>query len=336
MKNLLISVAGLLALSIGSNAQTINIEDMTPQIGDVYTKGTSNYFSPGEAGTNQIWDLSGLIASDTYTETITDPTGLPGAVYFPDASYASVYDDESTINYYNVNNNRIETIGIYLEFGIMTLANPLTKIEFPLSFQTTYSDTYESYMDLGGFENHEIGVATVTVDGSGTLITPAGTFTDVLRLKQIVKGELTLTSNGEHYSTDSVTSTTYLFVKAGYSVPLVSLGISQFGETITENASFYIDSTVGLDKLSPFKDLTIFPVPVRSDFIVNFDLKTSAEVSFNLFSVDGRMVAQLGKDLLPAGDNTLALRLPKNISSGVYLLQIQTPESTLTKKIVVQ
>lgn len=70
--------------------------------------------------------------------------------------------------------------------------------------------------------------------------------------------------------------------------------------------------------------------------MVNMDLETAGEVSFSLLSITGRMIAQVGKDFLPKGENTRSLSLPDNTASGIYLLQIQTPESTLTKKIVVQ
>ena len=337
MKKLLLSIAGLLVLSLASTAQTITIGQMTPQIGDAYTLADCDHFSSGAAGSNQTWNLSGLTANETNIFTITNPAGLPGADNFPNASFASVITGQQAIGYSNVVANRIETLGMYSPQGLTIYADPITEFEFPLSYQSTYADSFERSTDMGGGTIvKETGDVSVLVDGAGTLITPAGTFTDVLRLKYDIESQVLFIVDGVVYANTPVTSTTYYFIKSGYSAPLARATSSlSSGQTI-ESATYYVGSTVGLDKLSPVNDLTIYPVPVLNDFTVNMDLKTSAEVTFYLFSIDGRMIAQLGKGFLSAGDNTRALSLPENTASGVYLLQIQTPESTLTKKIVVQ
>ena len=338
MKNLFLSVAGLLALSIGSTAQTINIEDMTPQMGDIYTAALSFMaVSPGTSGLNQMWDLSGLndywIA--TSTSTIVSPEGLPGAENFPNATHANPTDGQESIAYISYGNNKIEMVGVYNPYAIKIYPNPKSNIEFPLSFQTSWSDTYEmnATADDGTF-TQEIGTTTSIVDGSGTLITPTGTYTDVLRMKQAIEKQVITSVDGQVVSSYTNALVDYMFLKAGYAVPLAIVAdVNSSG--IGSWASYSISSIVGLDKLSPVNELTIFPVPVINNFTINMDLEASTEVTFNLFSLDGRMIAQLGKDLLPSGYNTRALRLPKNTASGVYLLQIQTPESALTKKIVV-
>ncbi|NEN23052.1 T9SS type A sorting domain-containing protein [Cryomorpha ignava] len=336
MRNLLYTF-GFVACSLISSAQTINIGDMTPQIGHVYTQENSDYVSPGTSGANQTWDLSGMTTNQTFTTTISSPVGLPGAEDFPSATFASVIQGQESIGYSAVINNRIEIVGLYTPTASMTYPNPQTQLQFPLSFQSTYSDTYERNVDFGGgIGNQEIGEASTIVDGYGTLITPTGTYTDVLRLKQDVEADLNTTSNGQVISTIPFTSVTYVFIKVGFIVPLASIVTSEFSGQTTEFATYYISSTVGLDKVSPVNNITIFPVPIVNDFTVNLNLEGADNVTFELFSIDGRMVAQLGKEFLPKGENTRSFTLPQSTASGVYLLQIKTPDSALMKKILVQ
>lgn len=337
MKKNLLSLISLLAFSLGAAAQTINIGDMSPQIGYVYTQGNSAYISPGESGANQTWDLSGLSSDETFVTTITAPAGLPGATNFPNATFASVISGQDAIGYSAIQSNRIEIVGLYTQTVVMTYPNPQTQLEFPLSYQATYSDTYERSADFGGgILNQETGTTSTLVDGSGTLITPSGTYTDVLRLKQEAESNLATIVNGEVVSEIPFSSTTYVFVKAGYSTPLASVGTSEFATQIEEFATYFISSTVGLDNVSPVSELTIFPVPVVSDFTIRANIESAADVTFSLFSVDGRMVAQLGNNFLPKGEYIQSFSLPENTASGVYFIQIKTPGSVIMEKIVVQ
>jgi len=337
MKRYILSLFGLLALSSGCLSQTITLGDMTPVLGDIYVGARSNYVSPGMEGENQIWDLSDLNELTTFVSTHSSPEGLPGSENFSGATFAFEVEGTSTVVYSEIGNNKIEDVGLYRNTGIQIYDNPHTALQFPLSFQTSYSDTFESTLYLNNDAvNHETGLSSAVVDGYGTLITPTGTFGDVLRLKYESESEINTFIDGEIVSTMSRSVINYLFLKAGYATSLAVISNTNFSGSTSSHASYYISSTVGLDNVSPISDLTIFPVPAENDFTLNFTLESAEDVIFNLFSIDGRMVAQLGKEFHPKGQNTNVLSLPQNTVSGVYLLQIKTSESIVTEKIVVQ
>src|SRR5690606_25253673 len=92
-----------------------------------------------------------------------DPAGLEGSSDFPNATFASVIEGQEQVGYSAINNNRIEIVGLYAPTGIMTYPDPQTQLQFPLSYEATYSDTYERNADLGGgIGNKEVGtVSTV-------------------------------------------------------------------------------------------------------------------------------------------------------------------------------
>ena len=337
MKKILLSVSAFLTLTLVSSAQTINIEDMTPPAGSVFTQENSDYISPGPSGANQYWDLSGMTSNQTYNTTISNPAGLPGAENFPTATFASLIEGQESIAYSAVIDNRIELVGFYTPTIYMTYLNSQTQLQFPLSYQSTFSDTYERYGDFGGgVGSQEIGETSSVIDGYGTLVTPSGTFTDVLRLKQDVESFHNTTSNGEVISSMPYTSVSYSFYKLGFTAPLASIVASELSGQTSQFATYLISSTVGVDKLSRVNNITIFPVPVVNDFTINLDLQTTCEVTFNLFSVDGRIVSRLGNEFLPKGENTLSFNLSESITGGVYFVQIKTPESVTMEKIVVQ
>ncbi len=219
----------------------------------------------------------------------------------------------------------------------MDFPNPRSQMEFPISYQSTFSDTYERVMDMGsGISNQEVGAISAIVDGTGTLITPAGTYTDVLRIKLEISGDLNTIVNGQVVSAIPFSEVTYTFMKAGYKAPLLSLVNSDFSGQNTLIATYLLGGTVGLDEISPVSDLLLFPVPSNGEITMRFDLHESSEVEFNLFAIDGRLIDQLSKQILPKGENSIDLELPTTLSPGAYMVELKTNLGAEIKKIIVQ
>lgn len=335
-KLVLLSIA--VAASITSaTAQTINFEDLSPTIGSTYTSATSDYMDPGSAGVNQTWDFSGMTAIDQFTTSIVDPTQQPGAESFPNATFANVIEGTGQVGFSRAANNKIEVVGLYAPTGIMTWPDPRTQLEFPMTYQASFSDTYERLAILGpGIENQEIGSTTTLVDGSGTLITPSGTYTNVLRLRIETTADLVTRVNGTVVSTIPFTDVSHVFVKAGFQAPLASFISSDFSGQSTQSAVFYVSSTLGLDAQDLFGEFTLYPVPAKDRLTLSFNLETNATVQFNLFAIDGRLIGQLSKQIFAQGANLVELELPSDVPTGVYMLQLQTDSGSETRKIVVE
>ena len=335
-KNLLLSTAvtfGALSLC----AQTINLADVAPQIGTSYVQANSVYEDPGEAGQNQTWDFSQLPVSSEFTTLVVDPAGQPGAGLFPTANFATIIGETGQVGYSLAANNKIEVIGLYAPSGSMSWPDPRTQIEFPLSYQAMYNDTYERFAELGdGAANQEIGSTSSVVDGSGTLITPSGTFTDVLRIRTETTADLITLLNGDVLFSTPFTDVTYFYVKAGFTAPLLSIINSDFSGQNTTAAIFYVSGTLGLEEISGVNELSLYPVPVKDQLTVSFDLESSGPVQFTLFAIDGRLIGQLSNQMLMQGKNAVELSMPTGISSGVYMLQIQSDRGSETRRIVVE
>ena len=337
MKKLLLFSTAMIFGALSLCAQTITFSDMEPQIGSSYVQASSTYQEPGAAGQNQTWDFSQLPANSEFTTSVVDPAGQPGSAQFPTANVATVIDGLGQVGYSLAADNRIEIVGLFAPSGSMSWPDPRTQIEFPLSYQATYTDTYERYAELGGgAANQEIGSTSAVVDGSGTLITPSGTFTDVLRIRTETTADVITLLNGDVIATTPFTDVTYNFVKAGFTTALLSLTNSDFSGQNSTSALYYVSGTLGLDEVSPVSDLTLYPVPARDQLTVSFDLESSSPVQFNLFAIDGRLIGQLSNQILMQGKNTVELSIPADISGGIYMLQLQSATGSETRRIVVE
>lgn len=337
MKQTLLTSLTMVAMAGTIAAQTITIDDFPVQIGTTYTQGMADYVDPGSSGINQTWDLSGMNTQMTAVTTVHAPASQSGHENFPNASFAMVVTGQTEVGFVAITEGKYEIVGMYSADGLMTYPDPMTQLQFPLSYQTTYTDTYERYVDFGGgIANQEIGNHTMVVDGTGTLITPAGTFTNVLRIKQTLEASLNTIMEGDVISELPITQVMYVYVKAGYVAPLASMVTFEMAGQTSQSGVYYVDATVGLDEVDGISDLSVFPMPVEKNFTVGLHLEHSAQVHFNLYSIDGRMVAPLGNHYLPQGENTRTFNLPDGIAKGIYLLQIETDKARQVRRIAVR
>lgn len=75
------------------------------------------------------------------------------------------------------------------------------------------------------------------------------------------------------------------------------------------------------------------PNPFNPSTTISFVVGLEGHVSLRLFDLQGREVDRLVDAFLPVGEHTLEFR-PRDLASGVYLYQLQTPDQTLTRSLV--
>lgn len=97
-------------------------------------------------------------------------------------------------------------------------------------------------------------------------------------------------------------------------------------------------STVGIPTVGDesIAEVTIFPNPIKDRFSVSYSLQSSKQVEVNMYSIDGRKVANLLSSAEQvAGDHTEQLTIP-TVTPGIYLIQIIQGEQSICKKVLVQ
>lgn len=347
--SLLFALAILHGVSIAQ--PTINIGDVTPVIGSSVTGADASYTDPGAAGANQTWDLSGMVPEIVTTSNYLAPAGLPENGSFPEATHTAFWPIEDTGEFYgyiSAENNQIQELGYYSfgpDYDILFLyTNPRTEAVFPLSFNDSFSDTYQSEMENevegGTMLSVETGTIDAEVDGYGTLTTPVGTYTDVLRVRYEGQANSTITFGGIEVSSSERTSTEYKYFKAGFPIPLATLRTSvltSMGIVIDETSTggFYMDMNVDIEENGlAYNNVQLYPIPASTHIELQLNAKTGSQSSFMLLSATGKMVHQWDQQVLQAGPNQLRLELPE-LAAGTYLLLINSPEGMQTERVVI-
>lgn len=143
-------------------------------------QGTTNTATDG---TNVTWNMG----TDNFTPfgsaTVTSPSNTPYAGQFPTANWAIAYNVTGLGNVYalfRATNLLFEQLADGMGSGfedVYTDARQL--LRFPFSYQTDFTDTYQ-------IQGSSAMTETWTYSGYGTLITPNGTFTNVVKISSDV------------------------------------------------------------------------------------------------------------------------------------------------------
>jgi hypothetical protein len=146
---------------------------------------------PGSAGENQTWNFSTLAVSQTGIPIeVIDPATVPTdiAAYVPTANRwekNSTGSKTGSYNAYLVSGTEcaLLALGVYensdLVINYLAVYNPpLAQIYFPTTYGNTYTDSVK-------VSSGPVVHATATYDGYGTLVTPFGTYTNVLRARSV-------------------------------------------------------------------------------------------------------------------------------------------------------
>jgi hypothetical protein len=186
MKNA--TLVALLALGVTStvSAQSTITQANIPVIGDeVPIAICEGMVMPGNAGADQIWDMSTLVEKEQRSFTYVAPASTPWGDDFPAATICGVSWDNS-YSFYEVTSSALSVVGQ----TIVPTPGDTTRIEFdnleqiiaiPYTYQTKFLDEFDGTFYTQGFEVDFEGSLDFEADGYGTLILPTGTYENVVR-----------------------------------------------------------------------------------------------------------------------------------------------------------
>ncbi|AZA98412.1 T9SS C-terminal target domain-containing protein [Chryseobacterium joostei] len=299
---------------------TLKSEDVT---------GTS--ITAGPAGANVTWDFSGYTGTNTLTITTKTCPGQSNCFRFPTANRIAVPAGIETNDYTLMTDTEATMLGSYsgpsLGDVMVTYVNPLIEYKFPITYLQQFDDTYEFNSVSAAIGNtNDTGQVSQTVDAYGTIITPTGTYNNVLRIKRIrtatqiiasVPAPITATYTNESYQWVSQT--------AG---PVFSFAINTFvllGNTNIAKTISYLEtetlSTIDLD--SRKAEISVYPNP-STDYIT---LRSKEEIKKVIVS------SLEGKIILNA-ENSRSIDVSK-FPKGVYILRGEFKNgSSFSKKII--
>ena len=301
--------------------------------------------SPGNAGANQLWDLSAIGDDSRDTVKFVNAAGVGCFSSFPTATYAMKVPGFDGFVYLSVTSSSLDMLGMCGVFmpPAITIA-PYTpgykKLTFPATMGTTFSGTTKQILQFG-LENPPPDSArqvstisyTAVADGWGTVKTPFGTY-NALRIKNTetkvdslyMKMVDTWTYAGLPPTT-TVTTTYEWWVKNNF--PVANMQINAAGQVT--NASYNVVTTSGVDEpTSGIPSTYIYPNPTSASFAV--ENSYPAARTFLLVNLLGQTVFEA-----PIVDPVMEFST-ETMTKGIYMTIIRDAkgETLSTGKLVVE
>lgn len=176
-------------------------------------------FNPGSAGANQVWDFSQLVAEGPEDTTFYIlPAGTPYAASFPSSNIVGKFGSDG-YGYYQVSGDKLFFWGQADPSANIILSDPATYFKSPATYGTFVYDTIAGSVGLGALTGTVVGNSWFEGDGYGSLQTPGGQYSDVLRVKTVTVALATVPFLGT--ITDSIFN--YSWYKVGVKSPVLEM-----------------------------------------------------------------------------------------------------------------
>jgi len=329
LKKMLIASA---LIPVGIMAQPVlTATGINPLIGDVLLTNTTQYVNPGSAGASQTWN-PGFTSSGSSSSTGVAPSSTPYAASFPTASVAF---GPTTYVYYKTSSAAYQMNGVVNSSGtVIAYSNLEDLLRFPFAFNDTYTDSWAATFVQSTYTYYRTGNTTVTADGWGTLTTPDGTFSNVMRVHfvQVYQDSTNISSTPFviTYNNDE-----YMWYLNGNHTPIAATYTLNTSAGGPFTGGFYMGNVVGVEEQNAVTSLSLFPSPATDHINFNYTLTDSKDVTVSVFDATGKVVREAAQAQPMEGENTLTISVG-DLSDGVYFATI-TAEGNLpvTRRFVV-
>ncbi len=330
--NLLNRLIVLLMLSnmIAIAQPTITYSGIGPSVGEstVFRTDTSSIFNPGSAGINQTWDLTYLQPNLYGLSTYVNPSTTAAYLSFPSANIATTSTQGD--GYMNITANAMQYYGVAFSGIIMSYDDPEDLIHFPFSYNNTYTDTWSTVFTNGGYTFYRSGTTTVTADGYGTLITPTGTYQNVLRVHSVQVYQDSTFLAGPfilNYSSDQ-----YSWYANGIHPQIANLFYSS-SATISQTGGSYLESFTGISEpKQTISSLNVSPNPSVDNIQIDFTLSENMNVDVVVFNLLGEKMMSVPCD--NSISQSVSVRI-NDLADGIYFAKIVSDENVFASKMFV-
>lgn len=330
----------LLCLPVCVNAQTLSFSDL-PSVGSGWIMGDDTLYSQTipSGGTGQIWDYSSLINSFPDTMGFISVTGTPYSTSFPTSNLAGLDLSTTTYSYFTANNT-----GLYLD-GIANSTNAFafspSRLYFPVPF--AYGNTRNTFSRIQIdtiYQGNNVRVISRTnsifeADGTGTLILPSGTFSNVLRIKEtaLTYDSILVNVAGFYVPVSNAASqiSSFNFLHPGNSVVLImSLDGDSLG-TMANKSRYYTGVSVnGIETSGNRNEKNIFPNPANDFINLNISQINNA-ATVDIYSTKGQLVKTCSLKEIENG-----IISTNGLKNGNYIYSVKMGAKLITGSFIVQ
>jgi hypothetical protein len=259
-----------------------------PQPGSFFTWQEGEYMDPGPGGANATWDMSGLVSDSQINVLLMDPSTLPGAPLFPNATVAEFSDGMET--YLRADMEGIFLLGHNDNDGyVMVYGDPGKYMQFPCTYQTTWTDNAMATFVVEDITASRTVSISANADAYGTLILPDGQVDNVLRLHimEVIEDEseeFDMVATNDHH----------IYYAQGYDYPVLHLTNSMIDmmgfEMIDQFARWRSDIGTSLQEKANIAALEVFPNPASD--MITLTLPGAGSHHVELTDAGGRLILQ--------------------------------------------
>lgn len=292
--------------------------------------GTS--ITAGAAGANITWDFSAYTGTNSTAYVSRVCPGQANCFRFPGANRITTMTNVDTNDFSAMTDTEATMLGSYsgpaLGDVTVTYTNPLTEYMFPITYLQQFNDTYAFSSVSAAIGNvDETGQVSVSVDGYGTVITPKGTYQNVLRIKRMRTGTQVIASSPIPITATYINES-YQWVNQTDGM-VFSFAINTFvlnGTTNVSKSVSYLDAEVlaTTDVNRKKEEISVYPNP-GTDFITITSKEEFKKVTVS--SLEGKTVLTAEHSR-----NIDISKLPK----GVYILQGELKNGTVVSKKIIK
>jgi hypothetical protein len=277
---------------------------------------------PGPSGANVQWNFANIGTGSTVNYTTTTCPGDPDCGSFPGANQVIGVGGAAKV-YYNKTNDAMEQIGEKAA-GTLVYSNPLKVMQFPISYGQSFTDAFTA---SNGSETRN-GTLQSSIDGWGTLTTPVGTYSNVLRQK--IVQDFTLSVMGQNVE---MRFTEYYWIAPGFHHYLMAyVSVEYVGVPAPSSHSAYYTtktSNVSIKDYENNAEVQVYPVPATDYVQVNAGHNIQAIAVFNTLGQKVMEQSFNGRDR--------NVRIAVNqLPAGNYFINARTESGSVRRQIVVQ
>ncbi len=266
----------------------------------------------GNAGANQTWNYSSVITDPPFVYLKSIPeSAAPAHSQIPEANYfinvSSIFNNViyQNFSYIKITSSGYEPLGTINSAGDFEGYIDTPLVPLPLSYTNSFVNSEQLTSDP------ILSVSTSTYDAYGSLYTPYGTFTNVVRIKE-----------------EDDISTSYSWYKFDPYTPLMSIDVSNATGLITDVVIW--ENSPGLatnQVIAADSKISIFPNPANN--ILNLKLPNNT-------TIDKITITDLtGKIVKEQSQNTAVINV-ENLANGIYILQATSGTNSFETKFIKQ
>lgn len=339
---LLFSVNGLFAQPVLNN-------NLNFTIGDNYRIDGYNFVTnidPGGPGGNQAWDFEVVdgeeffegvpaMCVDPSTTPFGDSTGAAGATI----AIKPLNSEFGPYQYYktNVSSRELLAMGWY-ETGNTSFTNYLNNyvdLQFPMAYGDDYDFITELLMysvDLGYHVMRDSGHVYIEADAWGSMITPIGTYPNVLRLKttSVIHSWYRYDIGEPWIYLGEFTDISYNWYAPDIKVPVLTIMEFLFDKSAGEMYALHFLADYQFPTGIESQEKTVFNVfPNPANHIIHV-VSGEDHIAEEITIYD-----QHGKEMLRQIPQNGALDVSE-LKPGCYFVELRDQKNTMTRKLVIK